>query len=199
MRASPNGDMPPTHGALVEAARNGEDMPGLPFSALSADEARLSAQLLENWFLMDRQRSSDRKLLADFFRGLGFTLAGIDVEPRGSAAARIRVEPLRTRELCPIHTFGSDADGRYDVVFNWDAPARERIVQALSTARRNTHTIVLHFGRLPLWERDWLRQWSIEHPTQFLVVDESLVLYLASLPGAALRPLFRVLIAVYVC
>ena len=189
--AALNGDADPTHDTLVEAARRREDILGLPFSALSPAQAKRSAMLLERWFLMARQRSPDPELVAGFFGGLGFTLAGSDVEPHGDAAAVLRAEPLRARVLCPTHTFGSDANGRYDIVFNWNAPARERIVQAISTAAPNAHTVVLHFGKLARTDRDWLRRWSIEHPTQFITVDETLVLYLASLPEGALRTLFE--------
>ena len=189
--AALNGDAGPTHDTLVEAARRREDILGLPFSALSPAQAKRSAMLLERWFLMARQRSPDPELVAGFFGGLGFTLAGSDVEPHGDAAAVLRAEPLRARVLCPTHTFGSDANGRYDIVFNWNVPARERIVQAISTAAPNAHTVVLHFGKLARTDRDWLRRWSIEHPTQFITVDETLVLYLASLPEGALRTLFE--------
>ena len=39
-------------------------------------------------------------------------------------------------------------------------------------------------------DREWLRRWSIQHSVQFITVDETLVLYLASLPDGALRALF---------
>ena len=184
------GDAEPTQDAIVEALSHGEDVLGLPFSALSPAQAKRSAQLLERWFLMARQRSPDAEFVAGFFGGLGFTLIDSDVEPGGNAVAALRTEPLRARELCPTHSFGSDAGGRYDLVFNWDAPARERIVQAVSSANPNAHTVVLHFGKLSRDDRNWLRHWSIEHATQFLTVDETLVLYLASLSGGALRTLF---------
>ncbi len=186
-----NGEAGPAQDALVSAAAHREDILGLPFSALSPTQAKRSSVLLESWFLMARQRSPDPELVARFFAGLGFTLTAGGVEPRGDAAAVLRAEPLRARELCPTHAFGSDADGRYDLVFNWNAPAREPIVQAVATADPNAHTIVLHFGKLAGVDRHWLRRWSIEHPTQFITVDETLVLYLASLPGGALRALFE--------
>ena len=188
--ASLTGDAGSTPDAIVEAVSRREDILGLPFSGLAPAQAKRSARLLERWFLMARKRSPDTGLVADFFSGLGFTLTESDVKPRDNTGAALRTEPLRARELCPTHAFGSDADGRYDLVFNWDAPARERIVQAVSSAIPNAHTVVLHFGKLSRDDRNWLRHWSIEHATQFITVDETLVLYLASLSGGALRTLF---------
>ena len=186
-----DGEAGPAPHALVDALEHRREILGLQFSALSPTQTKRSAQLLESWFQIARQRSPDAELVAVFFAGLGFTLPPGAVEPRGDAAAILRTEPLRTRELCPTHAFGSDADGRYDLVFNWSALAREPIVQAIATADPNSHIIVLHFGKLSRVDRDWLRSWSIEHSTQFITVDETLVLYLASLPEGPLRVLFE--------
>ena len=187
-----NDDAGPVHDTLVQAVKQRQDILGLPFSTLTQAEAERSAKLLECWFDMAQRRSPDTERLARFFEGLGFTLAPGAVELRPDTTATLRVVPLRDRALCPIQAFGSDANGRYDLVFNWTAPARERILQAVSTADPNAHTIVMHFGKLPWADRDWLRRWSIEHPTQrFITIDETLVLYLASLPGSPLRPMFE--------
>ena len=184
------GDTGPTHDALVQAARNREDTLGLPFSALSPDQSERSATLLEHWFHMARQGSVEPALVAGFFADLGLALTDTNVEPRGDAQAVIRAEPLRARDLCPAHAFGSGARGRYNIVFNWHVQAREPIIQALAAGDPNVRTIVLHFGKLTRADREWLRRWSVEQSTQFITIDETLVLYLASLPREMLRALF---------
>ena len=186
-----DGEVGPLPHALVEALEHRREILGLQYSALSPTQAKRSTKLLESWFQIARQRSPDAELVAMFFAELGFTLTPGAVEPRGDATAILRTEPLRTRELCPTHAFGSDADGRYDLFFNWSALAREPIVQAIATADPNSHIVVLHFGKLSRVDRDWLRRWSIEHSTQFITVDETLVLYLASLQEGQLRALFE--------
>ena len=128
--------------------------------------------------------------MASFFADLGLTLAEPNVEPHGDTQATIRAEPLRERHLCPAHAFGSGARGRYGLVFNWHAQAREPIIQALASADPNVRTIVLHFSKLTRADREWLRRWSIERSKQFITIDETLILYLASLPREMLRPLF---------
>ena len=185
-----DGNAGPAHDALVQAVRNREDTLGLPFSALSPDQSHRSATLLEHWFHMARQGSVETALVASFFADLGLALAETDVEPRGDTQAVIRAEPLRARDLCPAHAFGSSARGRYNVVFNWHVQAREPIIQALAPSDPNVRTIVLHFGKLTRADRAWLRRWSIEQSKQFITIDETLVLFLASLPGEMLRALF---------
>ena len=184
------GDSGPTHDALVQAVRSREDTLGLPFSALSSDQSRRSATLLEHWFHMARQGSTEPTLVASFFADLGLTLTATNVEPRGDTQAVIRAEPLRARDLCPAHAFGSGARGRYDIVFNWHAQAREPIIQALASGDPNVRTIVLYFRKLTRADREWLRRWSSEQSKQFITIDETLVLYLASLPREMLRALF---------
>ena len=184
------GEAGPTHDALVQAVRNREDTLGLPFSALSPDQSERSATLLEHWFHMARQGSVEPALVAGFFADIGLALSATSVEPRGNAQAVIRAEPLRARDLCPAHAFGSGARGRYSIVFNWHVQAREPIIQALAAGDPNVRTIVLHFAKLSRADREWLRRWSIEQSTQFITIDETLVLYLASLPREMLRALF---------
>ena len=184
------GDVGPSHDALVGAASRREDILGLGFSSLSPAQGEHSAELLKHWYLMSRSRTVEPGLLASFFAALGFDLVRNGVRVRSGSSAIVRTEPLRTRELCPVHTFGSDADGRYDVVLNWSASARESIIQGIDT-NPNAHTFVLHFGKLARDDREWLRSWSIGHSAQFVTVDETLMLYLATLPAGALGALFE--------
>ena len=185
-----NGEAGPSQDSLVGAASRREDILGLNFSALSPAQSKHSATLLERWYLMSRSQTVEPELLAGFFAALGFSLARNDVRVRSGSAASIRTEPLRTRELCPVHPFGSDADGRYEVILNRTPSARESIIQSIDP-NPNAHVFVLHFGKLTVDDLEWLRRWSIRYSAQFVAVDETLVLYLATLPGGVLRALFE--------
>ena len=184
-----DGTAGPSHDAFVRAAADREDILGLQFSALSTAQSQRSANLLEVWYLMARQRSVDPDLVSRFFAGLGFTITDDSVQVRTDASVVLRTEPLRARELCPAYSFGSDARGRYKVVLNWNASSRESIIQVVGSAP-HARTFVLHFGRLARADREWLSRWSIQNSVQFITIDETLVLYLASLPDGALRALF---------
>lgn len=175
---------------FIAAARSREDCLSFSFSSLSHDQALRAADLLRTWSDLAGSRESHLRQLAPFFSMLGFTLTGNGIETEREGIAFLNVEPLRARQLCPSYAFGSDANGRYRIVCNFSAPAREAIVQAVSIGDPNSHTIVLHFGKLARSDRDWLRQWSIDHPTQFIVIDECLVLYLATLSSNLLRTMF---------
>ena len=175
---------------VLRAVRSRQDVLGLAFSDLAPGQSDRSATLLEYWFEMVRARSADQETLAGFFTALGFNLRSPGVEVRGDAKAVLRVEPLRVPAVCPDHTFGSDADGRYDVLLNSSPTARESIMQAVTAADSRGHTVVLHLGKLTRNDREGLRRWSIDEAVPFITIDENLVLYLASVSEGTLRPLF---------
>ena len=182
-----------SHGGLVphevlHAVRGHQDILGLSFSSLVPSQSEQSVTLLECWFRMVRSRSADQDTLANFFTALGFKSAAVEVQ--GDTKALLQTEPLRVPAVCPDHTFGSDANGRYDVLLNASANARESIIQAVPTGYSRGHTIVLHLGRLTRDDREALRRWSTDGAVPFIAIDECLVLYLASLSEGTLRAMF---------
>ena len=185
-----DGDRRPRPDDFIDAARTRRDYFGLEFSELSPEQGEHATRLLSNWYTLARLREFREDSIAELFSNLGFSLIEKGIEITGSNTANLRTEPLRDRELCPTHAFGSDADGSYRVILNFNSPARESIVQAVGHGDPNSHTLVLHFGKLSLTDRKSLRKWSINHPTQFITIDESMMLYLASLSGDVLRAMF---------
>ena len=75
------------------------------------------------------------------------------------------------------------------MLLNWDASAIDSIFRSIGIESRDP-TIVLHFGRLGA-ERDEIRKRATGEHRLFLVVDESLVLFLAGRPLNQLSALFR--------
>lgn len=183
------GEAGPTPKKIFQAVEQREDMFGIKFSSLSITQAQRAAGLLNTWYLMTRADKADPDLVSHFFTDLGFTLAEKAIRMRTDTSLSMQTEPLRARELCPAHSFGSAAGGRYEIVMNRGVSASESIVQAID-ANPNSRTFVLYFGKLTLSDREWLRRWSIIQSAQFVTIDETLVLYLASLPDGTLRALF---------
>ena len=175
----------------IETVSKRHDMLGVKYSSLSTNEAKKSVELLEAWYALSRKAELDRDLTSKFFTLLGFSVKRDGLEIRSETHATVNVESLRQRELCPISVFGSKARGRYELISNWETPVRDRIVQLIKTDDPNSHTIVLHFGKLTLDDREWLRVWSIERRTPFIVIDEMLIFFLASYSDGLLRALFQ--------
>ena len=113
----------------TEAVERRESMFRIPYGDLMANEAARGRELLESWRLLQLKVGTPdaAKAVEDVFRRLGFP--GASVEPKAKPDSfSLRIDPLRDRSLCPIHTFGSDAEGSYEIELSQEAQARGRIV-----------------------------------------------------------------------
>ena len=178
--------------AIVRAAERRERAAGVSFEALADETAGQAADLLESWYRLAQTTTKpiDPKLLRELLQHLGFKVLHVTRQAgRGWPAADVKTEAIEDRTLCPSRQFGSEAAGRYRVLLNWDRPADESILRSIGTAG-NVPTFVLHFGCLGP-AREKLRAQAVQAHRLFLVVDESLILFLASRSGQPLSALFR--------
>ena len=176
----------PTYDKIVRAVATCNSVAGLDFSSMAKQDAKQSARLLEVWYKMSKLQyhDVDEDLLIEFLELLGFVVKC--VSSASKASAKVETEPLRDRALCPLHIFGSAANGQYGILLNWKTPARESLIQSIGT---HDYTMVFHFGLLTS-DREWLRNWAIQHHKLFLVVDEALVLFLSTVASGRLHALF---------
>ena len=184
----------------IEAARKTTDIPtiircaaarervaAVPFDALSEEEAQSASSFLQAWYQTGRKRSVDTAQLRDFLEGLGFRVRTVTSQSTSQAA--VTTEPLADRVVCPSRQFGSEAHGRYRVLLNWNTSAIDSVFGSIGIESGNP-AIVLHFGRLGA-DRDAIRKRATREHRLFLVVDESLVLFLAGRGANPLSALFR--------
>ena len=172
--------------SCIESITDGEDPFELNFSSLTSSQRLRSVKLLELWYTMANKEIVDKTTICEFLECLGFSVQSCVLSDKNLAT--VITEQLRNRELCPVSAFGSDADGHYDIVLNWRSPPEEKIVQLVGE-NRNRCTLVLHFGKLRQG-REWLGNWSINNRIPFVIIDESLVIYLSSLPSGILRAMY---------
>ena len=175
-------------GAIVRGAERREHVSGVRFDRLSDDEAHSAAGLLDAWYRMARKRSVDETLLRDFLQGLGFSVRTITPQRSGSLAT-VTSELIADRAVCPSRQFGSETNGRYRVLLIEPRSAVDSIFTSIGTEGGDP-AIVLHFGCLGA-DRDEIRKRATREHRLFLVVDETLVLFLAGLATKRLSALFR--------
>ncbi|MDE2742550.1 MAG: hypothetical protein OXI58_13240 [Gemmatimonadota bacterium] len=176
----------PTYDKIVRAVATCNSVAGLDFSPIAEQDAKQAARLLEIWYKMSKLQyhDVDEDLLREFLELLGFVVKRVSFDSK--ASVRVEAEPLRDRDLCPLHIFGSAANGQYRILLNWKTPARESLIQSIGT---HDYTMVFHFGLLTS-DREWLRNWAIQHHKLFLVVDEALVLFLSTVTSGRLHAFF---------
>lgn len=183
-----------TRAAIMSCAANRKAIAGVHFEELSSDdEVAQATGLLEAWYTLAQAKAGriNEGALQDLLQGLGFkVLSVVTKKPgRGWPLADVTTEPIEDRALCPSRQFGSEAEGRYRVLLNWDRPADESISRSIGSAVGRP-TMVLHFGCLGA-DREKLRAQAIQTRRQFLVIDESLILFLAGGSVRRLSTLFR--------
>ena len=179
-------------GAVVtRRVREKERIGDVSFRNLSQEEANQSGDLLEAWYELARSRRVEKDGIQDLLERLGFKVRNIstDNSQHGWPRVRVTTESIEDRALCPSRQFGSEAEGRYRVVLNWERPAAESILRAMGE-HVGIPTIVLHFGCLGA-DRENLRAIALQSYRLFLVVDESLILFLAQRASKRLSALFR--------
>ena len=179
--------------AIIRCAASRERATGVPFETLSEDAAKQAVHLLESWYRLARikTRRVETNALQELLQCLGFKVRDTVTERtgRGWPLAEVTTEAIEDRTLCPSRQFGSEAAGRYRVLLNWDRPADESISRSIGSAG-SVPTVVLHFGCLGV-DREKLRAQAVQTHRLFLVVDESLILFLAGRSAQRLSALFR--------
>ena len=168
-----------------------EGIASLSFGHLTEAEASGAASLLDAWSGVARVRRLEENSLRKLFQCLGFRVVDISTDQlgRGWPCATVGTALLEDRAVCPSRQFGSEAAGKYRVLLNWDRPADEAILRPLADGGL-VPTVVLHFGCLGT-SREKLRARAVQTHRLFLVVDETLMLFLATRPSGRLSALFR--------
>ena len=171
---------------IVRCAGARKRAAALPFDELASEDARSAESLLDAWYQTARKRDGTR--LPDLLNSLGFSIRTVSPQQSGSQAT-VTTEPIADRAVCPSRQFGSEANGRYRVLLNEGRSEIDSIFRSVGIESRDP-AIVLHFGCLGAgW--DEIRKRATREHRLFLVVDESLVLFLAARASNRLSALFR--------
>ena len=176
---------------IIDSVLSGCGFASTYSSYMSKVEVEEAAKLLAAWYELSVTRQFGERPFRDLLRVLGLPPRRVAAAETGPDYSVVTLETdlIEDRSRCPVPEFGSEARGRYRILLNWAKFARESISRHIDN-RKHDATIVLHFGPLGK-DRIWLRDWAVAHHRLFVVVDESLVLFLAGRSSGRLSALFR--------
>ena len=190
------------HARELVASRDSEDF--IDASELSEDKSRDGVDLLGAWEELRDGRTSIQNLSA-LMSALGFAYFSVERSREetleGEGVFQLCTDPITDRGIVQLPVFGSRADGNYRLIAVRRRKTQEAIVRE---ARRQKDgpgrppNIVLFFGTLDADARRLLAsEFRNEeyHPT--MVLDESLVVFLAAWPGNRLSAFFDCVSAFY--
>lgn len=183
-------------GAEIYRQVRAKDGPfGALFADLTAEEEAPALQLLDAWSILKASHQLDAPQVRRLLASLGF--GPVRVDPVHPASGKSRPEALKVnfscrviadRSVCPVPLFGSEAGGHYRIVCT--SPRVESFAAALEDAGKTRPTIILHFGRLDTAQRRAFARQCRAKSRSGLLIDDWLVLFLASRRPSRLPWLF---------
>lgn len=177
---------------VLNAIEKGLQFGPLDFSLLSESRRVGSSGSVSAWYLIKQTHKAARERLKVVLSALGFPVADLIVQHQvgGRQEYALKTETIEDRSVCAIPYFGSRAKGSYRVICVWQRPAEEDVVKLIGDTSMSSATILLYFGRLNNRKRSESSRLARAQQRSFLLVDETLLLFLASRSSAPAVALF---------
>lgn len=179
--------------ALVRLLRGGSDFAGLELRRIPVPQLSASADAVRLWLNIKRTQKVKADEARQLLRWLGFDVQVARLT-KSERPTEVHVEttPLTDRDLCPVPSFGSQAEGRYTVFCVWERPGEEELINLVGeTAQRQHPVLILYFGRLGEKRRRELARLCRDRRRSFVVLDDTLLVFLCAEPGPRLPAFFR--------
>lgn len=197
--------IPPNERSIAEMIRAAEARSrtsAADFSALDEGEATRACELLSSWRDLRNSQSRRELTLAKLMGALGFGSAQVkDNRPLGNAPGAprrmtLQMDKIADREICRVPAFGSEANGRYEVIFAEPSAVKtgEELTGWLDQlpAATTTPTLVVVAGHLPLKSRN-LFMGSVRRrggSASCALIDEAMIIFLSAQPDRRRGHLF---------
>ncbi len=176
-------------GGLVSAIERGQEWGGLSLAVApgTTPDTGLRSMFVA-WATAAKNKNLAPENVRRIFEGLGFTVN--KVEPRGTTSRfDVSTLPVEERSLCPLPAFGSDARGLYRVLGVFDHPHPRALINQVGQGYSGP-TIVFFFGRLTVIQRREIAQIRTDHRRTFVILDDTLLAFLAGETGSRMAGLF---------
>lgn len=179
--------------------RQGRARAGIAFGELPAARLKEASTAIETWRqLKQRKAQGDGSVqsIALLLRYLGFTFepgpaAPVQVEQRSGDWVQVRAHMSAGNLIPPVPQLGSQAQGRYDVACVWQRPGVDTLSAWLRDLRSETrHVLVFYLGRLTPRQRRDLMLRAHNQDLALMVLDETLLVFLAGERDARLPVFF---------
>ncbi len=180
--------------AVRRALHSDMDFGSLQLSIVPGAQRSEAMAMIDAWQNLKGARLCGNEKLKLLLEKLGFQILGIQLdEPQNARQnAQVRCKAITDRQLCPVPRFGSDCNGEYTFINVWERPAEDAIIQHVGdTSAMQRPVIVIYYGRMTDTRRRDLARLCREHSRTFLLLDETLLVYLCGERGLRLPAFFR--------
>jgi hypothetical protein len=179
-------------GVVVQKIKNGSPFAELNRRPLPAKQRAIFAHALETWFTIKKQqRISHLKDIELIFTALGFSSVVAKHMYEGSKSKfTIKTDPINAGT---ISCYGSDANGKYTLINDYITSSPEQLISAIDRADGHTNEaiILFYFGRMRQDARLLLERESRRLRRTVIVLDDMLMIYLATVISARISALLE--------
>jgi len=177
--------------AVVRKVRNREGFCGIDMKKVPGAQTDQAADSLDAWFTARRSQTIYDEGAKKILPYLGFKVLRLEIiKSRRGTWVDLETEPISDRSRCPVPTYGSDAHGQYRILCVWDRPTEEDLLHEAGTSPHGPPVLVFHFGRMSQQRRRDLARLCRERRRTFVVIDDTLMVYLAGERGSRMPVLF---------
>ncbi len=172
--------------------RSGGQVGRLSFDLDGDQQARAVAEeCYRAWATSLTRKAMSREALRKILDSLGFQARSLD-QDRSGQGWMLHTAPIDDREICVVPHFGSRAQGRYRVLVFHERLTPEDLLRRVGDSTQQTATVVLYLARPQA--RFWsdLGRLSKEKQRSFLLLDESILLFLLAQSGSRLTTWFGI-------
>jgi hypothetical protein len=190
--------------SLLNSIQRGKTFLNIKFGSLSDTQRTEAVEMMNSWYALKKQKQigADQEGLKLLLRRIGFEVTELIGAGTHRAWLSMRTEVISDRNLCPVPYFGSQANGQYRLFCVWDRASEEQIAaeagraqSANSTEPRRSQNanplIVIYFGCLDETKRREFARICRSERRSFLVLDESLMMFLCGERGSRLTAFFQ--------
>lgn len=171
--------------------RRSYNIAGFEHQRVAGPQASEAADLLEAWFSAKDKKHLETSVAKRVLASLGFNVRHLQSQQRGRLVHYSLVtQVVQDRRLCPVRRYGSEAKGRYNLLCAWDRPTESEILTALEPIAHQEPAIIFYFGRMTEMRRREIVRLGQERRRTYLLIDDLLILYLATLRPPRMPHLF---------
>ncbi len=185
---------------VIRTIRNGKSIAGLKWDNIPNKQREQAADMFEEWVNLKREKKINKESLNIVFTALGFNVLDINIEVSNNSTSpgfkwvNLSTQIIQDKEQCPVPIFGSQANGIYRVLCDWESPTFDSIINEIDSSRQSNHSpiIVLFFRRLSENRRRELAKLTREKNKSFIIIDDLVTLFLCFAKGNRLPILFDI-------
>ncbi len=174
---------------LIDNVKKGRNIGVLQMP--DGEQAQQASEMLKTWLSVKGKKQPNPEDIRKILLPLGFNIIKLDTKQTGQYTwINIETESIEDRNRCPLPAYGSDAKGHYPILPLRETTA-EGILNAIGENFQGSPIIVFCFGQMSLEKRRNLACLCRQRLRTLIVIDDILMFYLCTQPGARLPVLFN--------